>query len=179
VEKQQTIKALPLQWSVMQNLHYILNDWLTLYISPTVTSRLFLNMPQSDYIEYSSSVQFLLETCFHIHFHQDSLFPASYMLLYLRNHAHHSEPHRRWTARCVVSTVYKLLVRQVLNKSKLWSRRVTVGRCVINMCTQPWRIRVASIVLWEAVSRAPSVERRVSAAPVSRAPQLIITNYLG
>jgi len=31
----------------------------------------------------------------------------------------------------------------------------------------------------EAVSRAPSVERRVSAAPVSRAPQLIITNYLG
>jgi len=33
--------------------------------------------------------------------------------------------------------------------------------------------------IWEAVSRAPSVERRVSAAPVSRAPQLIITNYLG
>jgi len=32
---------------------------------------------------------------------------------------------------------------------------------------------------WEAVSRAPSVERRVSAAPVSRAPQLIITNYQG
>jgi len=32
---------------------------------------------------------------------------------------------------------------------------------------------------WEAVSRAPSVERRVSAAPVSRAPQLITTNNLG
>ena len=31
----------------------------------------------------------------------------------------------------------------------------------------------------EAVSRAPSVEHRVSTAPVSRAPQLIITNYLG
>jgi len=39
------------------------------------------------------------------------------------------------------------LVRQVLNKSKLWSWRVKVGRCVINMCTQPWRIRVAFIVL--------------------------------
>jgi len=36
----------------------------------------------------------------------------------------------------------------------------------------------------EAVNRAPpveraAVERRVSAAPVSRAPQLTITNYLG
>jgi len=41
----------------------------------------------------------------------------------------------------------ELLVRQVLNKSKLWSWRVTVGRYVINMCTQPWCDRVASIVL--------------------------------
>jgi len=29
----------------------------------------------------------------------------------------------------------------------LWSWRFTVGECVINMCTQPWRDRVASIVL--------------------------------
>ena len=36
------------------------------------------------------------------------------------------------------ATVQKLLVRQVLKKSKLWSWRVTVGQCVINMCTQPW-----------------------------------------
>ena len=35
-------------------------------------------------------------------------------------------------ANCYV-TVQKLLVRQVLDKSKLWSWRVTVGRCVINM----------------------------------------------
>ena len=35
--------------------------------------------------------------------------------------------------------------RQVLNKSKLWSWRVKVGRCVINMCTQPWCLRVAFI----------------------------------
>jgi len=65
--------------------------------------------------------------------------------------------YRRGTARCVVSvawnlanchaTVQKLLVRQVLNKSKLWSWRVTVSRCVINMYTQPWCNRVASIVL--------------------------------
>jgi len=40
-----------------------------------------------------------------------------------------------------------ILVRQVLNKSKLWSWRVTVGQCVINMCTQTWRDRVAFIVL--------------------------------
>jgi len=63
--------------------------------------------------------------------------------------------YRRGTARCVVSwnlancdaTVQKIIVRQVLNKSKLWSWRVKMGRCVINICTQPWRIRVAFIVL--------------------------------
>ena len=38
-------------------------------------------------------------------------------------------------------------VRQVLNKSKLWSWRVKVGRCVVNMCTQLWCVRVAFIVL--------------------------------
>jgi len=38
-------------------------------------------------------------------------------------------------------------VWKVLNKSKLWSWRVKVGRCVVNMCTQPWRVRVAFIVL--------------------------------
>jgi len=37
--------------------------------------------------------------------------------------------------------------RQVVNKSKLWSWTVKVGRCVVNMCTQPWRVRVAFIVL--------------------------------
>jgi len=46
------------------------------------------------------------------------------------------------------ATVQKLLVRQVLNKSKLWSWKVKVGRCVIKMCTQPWRVRVALIVLY-------------------------------
>ena len=34
-----------------------------------------------------------------------------------------------------------------VNKSKLWSWRVTMGRCVINMCTQPWCDRVAFIAL--------------------------------
>jgi len=38
-------------------------------------------------------------------------------------------------------------VRQVQNKSKSWSWRAKVGRCVVNMCTQPWRVRVAFIVL--------------------------------
>jgi len=38
-------------------------------------------------------------------------------------------------------------VRQVLTKSKLWSWRVKVSRCVVNMCTQTWRVRVAFIVL--------------------------------
>ena len=33
--------------------------------------------------------------------------------------------------------VQKLRVRQDLNKSKLWSWRVKVGQCAINMCTQP------------------------------------------
>jgi len=51
-----------------------------------------------------------------------------------------------WNLAYCHATVQKLLVRQVLNKSKLWSWRVTVDRCVINMCTQPWRDRVASIV---------------------------------
>ena len=52
-----------------------------------------------------------------------------------------------WNLANCHATVQKLLVRQVLNKSKLWSWRVTVGQCVINMCTQPWRNRVTSIVL--------------------------------
>ena len=52
-----------------------------------------------------------------------------------------------WNLANCHATAEKLLVRQVLNKSKLWSWRVKVGRCVINMCTQPWRIRVAFVVL--------------------------------
>jgi len=51
-----------------------------------------------------------------------------------------------WNLANCHATVRKLLVWQVLNKSKLWSRRVKVGRCVIKMCTQPWRLRVAFIV---------------------------------
>ena len=35
---------------------------------------------------------------------------------------------------------------QKLLYDKRWSWRVKVSRCVINMCTQPWRIRVAFIV---------------------------------
>jgi len=38
-----------------------------------------------------------------------------------------------WNLANCHATVQKLLVRQVLNKSKLWSWRVTVGRCVINI----------------------------------------------
>jgi len=52
-----------------------------------------------------------------------------------------------WNLANCHATVQKLLVRQVLKKYKLWSWRVTVSRCVINMCTQPWRDWVASIVL--------------------------------
>ena len=39
-------------------------------------------------------------------------------------------------------------VWQVLKKSKLWSWRVKVGRRVVNMSTQPWRVRVTFIVIW-------------------------------
>jgi len=52
-----------------------------------------------------------------------------------------------WNLANCHATVQKLLVRQVLNKSKLWSWKVKVGRCVINMCTRPWCFRVAFIVL--------------------------------
>ena len=54
----------------------------------------------------------------------------------------------RWNLANWHATMQILLVRQVLNDSKLWSWRLTVGRCVINMCTQPWRDTVASIVLY-------------------------------
>ena len=40
-------------------------------------------------------------------------------------------------------------VRQVLNKSKLWSRRVKVDRCVVNMCTQPWHIVMCRLIQFE------------------------------
>jgi len=53
----------------------------------------------------------------------------------------------RGTTRCIMPVEILPIARQVQNKSKLWSWRITVGRCVINMCTQPWRDRVASIVL--------------------------------
>jgi len=52
-----------------------------------------------------------------------------------------------WNLANCHATVQKLLVQQVLNKSKLWSWRVTVRQCVLNMCTQPWRDWVASTVL--------------------------------
>ena len=52
-----------------------------------------------------------------------------------------------WNLANCHATVQKLLVRQVVNKSKLWSWKVKVGWCVINMCTQPWCVRVAFIVL--------------------------------
>jgi len=57
-------------------------------------------------------------------------------------------------------------VWQVLNKSKLWSWRVKVGRCVINMCTQPWRIRVSFIVLIGVINKLTTVELCIS--PVYR-----------
>jgi len=56
--------------------------------------------------------------------------------------------YRRGTARCVVSVEILPIATQqcrnymykswLLNKSKLWSWKVKVGRCVTNMCTQPW-----------------------------------------
>jgi len=50
-----------------------------------------------------------------------------------------------WNLANCHATVQKLLVRQVLNKSKLWSWRVKLGRCVINMCTQLWRVESLSL----------------------------------
>ena len=58
------------------------------------------------------------------------------------------------------ATVQKLLVRQVLNKSKLWSCRVKVGRCVINMSTQPWRDRVFFHCLIGVINK-PTTDRVV------------------
>ena len=52
-----------------------------------------------------------------------------------------------WNLANCHATVQELLVRQDLNKSMLWSWRVTVGQCVINMCTQSWRDRVESLSL--------------------------------
>jgi len=52
-----------------------------------------------------------------------------------------------WNLANYHAAMQKLLVRQVLNKSMSWSWRFSWRQCVINMCTQPWRDRVASIVL--------------------------------
>jgi len=70
-----------------------------------------------------------------------------------------------WNLANFHATVEKLLVRQVLNKSKLWSWGVKVGRCVINMCTQPWRDRVAPIIL-DVINKSTTVELCIS--PVYR-----------
>jgi len=65
--------------------------------------------------------------------------------------------YRRGIARCVVSVKILPIAKQQCRKylyDKSWTNRsyevggLKVGRCVINMCTQPWRDRVASIVLW-------------------------------
>ena len=44
------------------------------------------------------------------------------------------------------ATVQKLLIRQVLTKPIVWSWRFSWRQCVINVCTQPRRDRVALIV---------------------------------
>ena len=80
-----------------------------------------------------------------------------------------------WNLANCHATVQKLNVRQVLNKSKLWSCRVTVGQCVINMCTQPWRDRVASIVLWMLLNNRP----RTSCGYHLYTDDLLWRNFLG
>jgi len=62
-----------------------------------------------------------------------------------------------WNLANCHATVQKLLVRQVLNKLNLRSWRVTVGQCVINMCTQPWHDQVACIVLQVLKTNRPRV----------------------
>jgi len=52
-----------------------------------------------------------------------------------------------WNLANCHATVQKLLIRQVLTKSMVWSWRFSRRQCVINMCTQPRRDRVALIVL--------------------------------
>jgi len=87
------------------------------------------------YISYASQLSFFLH------------FSPTYLLPYL------SFPLRidplRFQAGCRKRRLNLALVftAQVRNKSKLWSWRVTVGQCVINMCSQPWRDRVAFVVL--------------------------------
>jgi len=61
--------------------------------------------------------------------------------------------YRPGTARCVVSVGILSIATQLCRNylydeswTKLWSWRVTVRQCVTNICTQPWRDRVAFIV---------------------------------
>ena len=51
-----------------------------------------------------------------------------------------------WNLANCHTTVQKLLIQQVLTKSMVWSWRFSWKQCVINMCTQPRRDRVALIV---------------------------------
>jgi len=51
-----------------------------------------------------------------------------------------------WNLANCHATVQKLLIRQVLTKSTVRSWRCSWRQCVINVCTQPWRDRVALIV---------------------------------
>ena len=82
-----------------------------------------------------------------------------------------------WNLANCYATVQKLLVglRQVLKKSKLWSWRVTVGRCVINMCIQPWRDRVAFIVVG-VINKPTTGELWIS--PVAYTDDLLWRNFL-
>ena len=75
-----------------------------------------------------------------------------------------------WNRANCHATLQKQLVREVLNKSKLRSWRVKVGRCVINMCTQP-----AFIVLPGVINKPTTVElcilpvyRRLAVAKFSK-----------
>ena len=51
-----------------------------------------------------------------------------------------------WNLANCHATVQKLLIRQVLTKSMVWSWRFSRRQCVIDnvQCTQPWRDRVGS-----------------------------------
>jgi len=77
----------------------------------------------------------------------------------------------RGTVRCVVSVeILPIAAQQCRNYlyDKSWSRRVKVGRCVINMCTQPWRIRDSSCFhcLIGVINKMTTVELCIS--PVYR-----------